>query len=338
MSVLVKMSVGLEVECRPSRCHELAQRLREMYIPAPKEDVPELPFTEAEEANFWFFLAAICHQTSPVGQPALEGFVEDEFRQGWDYLVHAFRVAATRDRTYLTPGYWAEMGEDDLVLIFSDKLSDPPSRLELIHDLGTTLIQFGWVSVVEAGPHCRLFVRDHTPNLLNLLSSFKGYSDPVEKKSVFFLALMHNCGIWSYADQDRLPAPVDYHEVRGHLRIGTIYLTGNLRDKVLNGLEVTADEDIAIRMTVREAIQTIANEIGRSPNALHYLFWNLFRTYCTRGTPQCDGRNFSKLPSEYGKSVLSNNNNKPCCPFLSFCDSANAAHAVDEHRIDTEYY
>ncbi len=205
-------------------CHILANRLLSMDIPEPKEDVSALPFSDAEEANFWFFLAAICHQTSPVGQPALAGDVDGVSRRGWDYLVHAFRLAATQNTELLTPKAWASFDSTSITALFSPSISQPQRRAELVVDLGRVLTSKGWDSILSASLFCDHYISNHRPNLLELLSDFDAYSDPVQKKSVFFLALMQNCGLWRYADPESLPAPVDYHEVRGHLRIGTVRL------------------------------------------------------------------------------------------------------------------
>ncbi len=330
------MSVGSSAWCDLERCEAVARRLSTLDVPEPKEDVPSLPFTAAEEANFWFLLAAICHQTSPVGLPALEGEVEGRRRRGWDYLLHAFRVAAVREPALLDPATWRSFSTDRLVELFSPLLSDPAGRAALVRDLGEGLARRGWNSILDAGPECRFFVRAHAPNLLEVLAEFKAYSDPVEKKSVFFLALMKNCGLWRYPDDAMLPAPVDYHEVRGHLRIGTVQLAAELLHKVAAGAPVTQAEDVEIRLAVRGAIQRIASASEISTNALHYLFWNLFRTYCVRGTPQCGGSEFAKLPPAYA-SVVENGGGREC-PLASVCRSAFAPHAIDEHSVATEYY
>lgn len=332
-----KINIETRVRVVADKCAEMAFKLRQMSLPAPKEDVPPLGFAPEEEANFWFFLAAICHQTSPVGLPALEGNVEGKQRRGWDYLVHAFRVAATKDLGLLSPLRWATFTVKDLGNIFGPLLSLPDARCELIVDLGQRLCERHWNSILLAHINCKGYLREHSPNLLDTLSEFQAFSDPVEKKSVFFLALMQNCGLWEYCDSDRLPAPVDYHEVRGHLRIGTVRIEDNeLEKKIWQGLSVTKDDDVTLRLAVREAIQNISVSVGKSPNALHYLFWNLFRTYCIRTTPLCEGQAFEKLPPEYAKSVADTGARD--CPFRGFCCSADQVDAINEHKITTEYY
>ena len=92
---------------------------------------------------------------------------------------------------------------------------------------------------------------------------------------------MRNTGLWTYKDPENLGAPVDYHEVRGDLRIGTInVLDESLKSKLLKGEPVTAEEDIALRGAVFNAIMFLSDETRlRNPSQLHYLFWNVFRNF-----------------------------------------------------------
>src|SRR5262249_48154351 len=121
------------------------------------------------------------------------------------------------------------------------------------------------------------------------IASFCAYRDPIKKKSAFFLALMLNQGLWKVRDPEHLPAPIDYHEVRGHLRCGTVKtVDSDLVNRIRGGIEVTQDEDVLIRGAVAEAIDEIASATGLTPSRLHYLFWNVFRNCCKRDVTHCD--------------------------------------------------
>jgi hypothetical protein len=63
----ISVSTEAKISCDYRRCDVLAAQIKLMALPVPREDVPPLPFSKQQEANFWFFLAAICHQTSPLG-------------------------------------------------------------------------------------------------------------------------------------------------------------------------------------------------------------------------------------------------------------------------------
>src|SRR5262249_55322919 len=128
-----------------------------------------------------------------------------------------------------------------------------------------------------------------TPNMVSLLGTFRAYNDPVRKKAFFLLGLMRNSAGWVYADGDHLGAPVDYHEVRGHLRLGTVLVIYvRLPEKLLKRIPVEEVEDVALRAHVAEAIHSIGELAGmRDGMRLHYLFWNLFRSVCLREHPFC---------------------------------------------------
>src|SRR5205814_1834897 len=110
---------------------------------------------------------------------------------------------------------------------------------------------------------------------------------------------------------------VDYHEVRGHLRIGTVRVADSgLLKKLRAGQPVTSEEDIAIRQSVYDAIMRISRQSGvNDPSQLHYLFWNIFRSICTREAPQCFAlRTDSLLPERYMLLTIDENGARRC-PF-----------------------
>jgi hypothetical protein len=221
-----------------------------------------------------------------------------------------------------------------------NRLDDPTGRAALIRNLGDVMARHCWESVEELYRAASGRVCTGTPNLIELLAEFRAYDDPVRKKSYFFLSLMRNANIWIYDDPDRLGPPVDYHEVRGHLRIGTVEIGDpNLRAKLLAGREVTREEDIAIRQAVLDAIMLLSEMTGlRNPSQLHYLFWNVFRSCCTRESPHCEScPPTCTLPERYVPLAIHADGVRRC-PFSSVCQSAGKEPKLVEHRFKTDYY
>jgi hypothetical protein len=172
--------------------------------------------------------------------------------------------------------------------------------------------------------------------LLNQLAKFSAYRDPVRKKTVFFLALMRNLKLWDIADSNNLAAPVDYHEVRGHLRCGTVeILDPDLATRIRSGVGVSEDEDVAIRGAVSDAIMEISRSTRLSPSSLHYLFWNVFRACCKRDVTHCEGCPVEcELPERYAALTLSNR----ACVFSSVCASRGLSNKLVEHHFRTDFY
>jgi hypothetical protein len=281
-------------------CRRLARVLTSRPIPKDEEDSALPNFSRAESGNFYLLLVAICHQTSPRGRPPLEGTVGGTHRRGWDYLSAKLEAAACADRTLLEPSRWARISVGEFAGIFrdeilGDRLSEPERRTALVQDLGRVMLEHGWRWLEDLYQLCEGRVVSGEPNLFGLLAGFAAYRDPVRKKSSFLLALMRNSGLWHFVDDEELGPPVDYHEVRGHLRIGTVVVNDSgLRHKLMKGEPVTAEEDVGIRGAVYDAIMLLSELTGlRNPSQLHYLFWNVFRTHCRRDAPLC----FSEAPA-----------------------------------------
>ena len=171
------------------------------------------------------------------------------------------------------------------------------------------------------------------------MGKFLAYQGPVFKKTYFFLGLMSSCGIWQFVDPEHVGAPVDYHEVRGHLRLGTVEVQEpQLQMKLFNGEPVSEHEDVEIRSAVPEAIVQISEVRGGvNPMELHYLFWNVFRAICKRSAPLCHLAQGSDLPLRYSP-LLKIEGEVERCPFASICPSVDLNLRYIEHQFQTNWY
>jgi integrase len=325
-------------------CLALAQLIAEARIPEDREETTLPGIARPSVANFYLALVAICHQTSPRGRPPLQGRCDGQVRRGWDYLLARFEAVVCEDPSLVEPKCWASIRSSDLSRIFhdpefGDTLSDVEGRAALLRDLGLRLLDDGVVNAESLYERSDHRVASEDPNLLALLGRYHAYRDPVRKKSLFFLSLMRNHGLWVYRDDQLLGPPVDYHEVRGRLRIGTVRLVDPaLLTQVRACQPVTQEQDIVIRQAVYGAIMLMAQAAGLSPSRLHYLFWQVFRTICTRLNPACYSLHPDmQLPSRYVHLTIPGGT-LPRCPFSSLCASAGSSTPLLEHIVDTDFY
>ncbi len=325
-------------------CARIAALIASSSIPKDREEVLLRGIPPALVGNFFIFLVAICHQTSPQGKPKLEGQVGGELLIGWDYLIAKFEQRARGDNSLLDPTRWSQLSGDQISAMFADDqlgnlLTRNDERAQLVQDLGVRLSKRGWLEVDKMLSFCEGRIATGDPNLIEVLSQFHAYRDPVYKKSLFFLALMRNSGRWQFVDNDLMAPPVDYHETRGHLRIGTVVIRdASLLRKIRTGAMVTSDEDIAIRTAIFRAILLISDLSGlRDSSRLHYYFWNIFRAVCLRKGPRCVAASQPpSLPQRY--RVNATNGGKVFCPFESVCKSANKPDPILEHNCLTDFY
>jgi len=222
----------MRVEVNNAKCAAVACALKSLNIPPPIEpwgvkagnvsyDLPTLNLV----------MVAICHQTQ-----ALHGVVNAVERRGWDYLQYKMQAWADNDSAALTLDRLESFTSEDLraLLDCGQQLSGPDveTRADFIRDCGAQLKTKKANSFTDLYDHCGRRIATGSGNLISSLSQFKAFDDPVMKKSMFLLGLnAATCG-WRYADAELLESPVDYHEVRGHLRIGTVEIDSGLRSAI----------------------------------------------------------------------------------------------------------
>src|SRR5437588_6178564 len=129
-------------------CRNLAELLKRQDIPADREDSSLQWMSPLEVGNFYLLLVAICHQTSPRGQPPLEGDIEGRHLRGWDFLSAKLQAAVRANSSILSPALWACITSERVRELFKDektgdRLTDTEGRAFLIRDLGQKLLARG---------------------------------------------------------------------------------------------------------------------------------------------------------------------------------------------------
>lgn len=331
-------------KCAPSRerVRLLADSLRQLGpLPPDAEERASINLDPSILPDFYFALVAICHQTSPLRGPRLQGRIGTATPAGWDYLRARFMQAVERTNGQIVrPQGLAEIAPSGIESIFRDDdgkllLTAVEERTQLLNDMGTRCQRLGVESVQQIHDASSGWILGRgSDGLLERLAQFEAYSDPVRKKSLFLLALMKNHRLWTYRDPENLKSPVDYHEVRGHLRIGTaVIVDPDLRRAVESGAEVSQNDDIAIRTAVAQALDWLSEETGYSQSELHYFLWNLFRSCCTRETPHC-----SECLGSCGLPARYRLNPNHVCQLAPICSSAMLSYKICEHSVRTHYY
>ena len=320
---------------------ELLERIR---LPNDEEEPVEIELPKDVLANFYFTIVSICHQTSPIAGPNLQGRVAGIQLRGWDYLRVKWLAATENDYPLVYPQSLSTISPGTIKDILRDNrgrstISDAKGRAVLLNNLGDHMLKLKYNSVQEMYDKFEGFlIRENEQGLLQQLSEFIAYADPVKKKSLFFLSLMKNHALWIYKDDYNLGPSVDYHEIRGHLRFGSVRIKDEkLLRKISMNISITQEEDIAIRTAVYDAIMYISEKSTISSSVLHYFFWNIFRNCCDRVNPHCYFCPPNcQLPSRYAD--LKRQINTRRCIFADQCLSANSKNKLTEPAVVTEYY
>jgi len=320
----------------------IVSALSGVTLPKPAESTHmQFPICDdkCKLANAYLGIVAICHQTSPIGERPLEGMINGTRATGWDYLRGKFLLQASEVKKWTSFKFWQKLTPDVLAELFKDEtygrtLNRINERTYLLNDLGNKLSIDGYetIQTVFTAKGNRIGSEN---GLITCLSGFSAYSDPVRKKSHFFLSLAQSECSWEFKDKNNLFSPVDYHELRGHLRIGTVRFDDeDLARKIQDRTPLSDEEDTPLRKKVQEANEMISKEMHISASTLHYFLWNFFRTCCKRGNTNCEDCGLGGMPSPYSHLF----SDRKECTFRGLCDSADKSIKADEPPYIGHFY
>jgi len=267
------------------KCREISETLSRIQLhPDPFIRKPRDSEQKRREAEYWFYMIAVCHATR-----TLEGFVNGEWLRGNDYLLLAARRRLDADPSYFDAERMARISGRDLRAVISDdgdpfhsKLDRIQERVELLHGCAEVLLRDFEGDVMKIYARSGGYVKPvEGQGLLDLLARFKAYSDPVRKKSFLLVAFLNEAGVWRVRDPENLSLAIDYHLMRIALRSGAIrILDRSLAAKLKERKPVTESEDEAVREAARAAYQFTARQPGLNVFSLDSLLWNIGRTCC----------------------------------------------------------
>ena len=330
------------VRINEEKIDAIVSALSGITLPPPAEDeLKQFPICsdKLKLANAYLGIVAICHQTSPIGERPLEGIVDGTYVQGWNYLRSKFLAKASEDEKWTSFKFWEKLTPGSLSDLFTDgiygrTLNRINERTYLLNELGKRLSIAGHKTIEEVYAAKRKIIGSET-GLIVYLSTFSAYSDPVGKKSHFFLSLAQSeCG-WTFIDEDSLLSPVDYHELRGHLRIGTVHFDSvDLTQKISDGIPLSEDEDAPLREKVQETNERISEKMFISGSTLHYFLWNFFRKCCKRGNANCEDCGLANMPRPYADLFAK----RKTCMFRGICDNADKSFKPDEPPYIGHFY
>jgi hypothetical protein len=320
----------------------IVSALSSVTLPPPTESTSgqfSICSDKLKLANAYLGIVAICHQTTPIGERPLQGSVNGTRAKGWDYLRGKFLIEAGETEKWTSFRFWRTLRPRILAELFDDEsygrtLNRINERTYLLNDLGNRLFGAGHNTIQAVFDAKGKRIGGET-GFLKYLSGCTAYSDPVRKKSYFFLSLAQSeCG-WAFGDEENLLSPVDYHELRGHLRIGTVsFCDDGLARRIRDATPLADNEDAQLRAQVQEANERLAKAMGVSGSALHYFLWNFFRACCKRGNARCEDCGLAEMPDPYAGLFLGRRG----CPFRGICDSADRPVKPDEPPYIGHFY
>lgn len=248
-----------------------------------------------------YFFATILQQFSfwdtknDVYDHPLVAAIDGDTLKGSAYLFRAFRRPPESDPDFYSPRRQAGLTRADMVNLFkADDGSDPMPALDLHLEmaqrygadmlaLGRTPLQI-LASAQQSSAPLKALLED-----LDKISGYK--EDPLRKKSNL-LALVLNQRpehFLSFGEGEAVPPVIDYHTMRGCLRMGLIdVLDEGMKAKITARQIVTAEEEWAVRYACYLAVEEVVRVSGKSLGAVDWFFFAYSRQRCPEmSVPVC---------------------------------------------------
>jgi hypothetical protein len=255
----------------------------------PREDV----------LRYFIVMVAMDHRLSRPGKPYEACIPGDDCYHGADLLYRLGMIKYMEDPGFFSPEKLARIRINDVLewlSIGEAKPPDPEIRAYLLRDLGVKLLKLydGRVSNLIDSSNNRIFGEKDKPGLVDNLRVFRAYEDPVAKKSLLLAKFLRARGLFNPVDD--LEPIIDNHLSRIAYRLGLVMVSGELWDKIRKGVEVTGEEDVLLRLSIRRAYRIIAEKSGVDPGVIDDYFWLFGRKICLRDEkPLCDKCIFNKV-------------------------------------------
>jgi len=270
--------------------------------------------------RYFIVMVAMDHRLSRPNRP-YEACLEDGCYRGADLLYRLGVKMYSENPEFFAPSKLSEITIDDVKKWLSVGSVSPPDievRTLLLRDLGYKLVKLydsSAMKLLELSNN-RIHGSLEAPGIADNLRVFRAFEDPVEKKTMLLAKFLVARGLFKPVDE--LDVAVDNHLSRVAYRLGLVMVSGPLWVKIRNSVEVTSEEDILLRLTVKRAYRYVASKSGLSPIVIDDFFWIMGREICTRDAP---------LGCEK-------------CFFKSYCRARkNPAFMVNEHvYYNTWYY
>ncbi len=239
-----------------------------LFFP-PKDDSVE------RQLGFFLSMVAIDHRT----RTELTDFsAEIEGRElvGAD-LLYYLGMGVYEDRRSFTPEWLAHLTPEEAkrLLCFEENcVWDFYTRIFLLRDLGRKVRE----------SFADLLLVDGLEELISNLSSFRAFEDPVRKKAFLLAKFLDGRDLVRLEGERQVP--VDNHLIRIAMRLGMADPSEDLLERMRRDIELTREEDVEVRMTVREIWKEVSNRSGVEPFTLDDFLWPFGRSTC-KEKPNC---------------------------------------------------
>jgi sugar/nucleoside kinase (ribokinase family) len=240
--------------------------------------------------QFGFWEADSRHYLRPM-----IAIIDGQELKGSTYMYGAFRRKLDTDPGFFTPERQATLTMEELSGALQDDNGVNPLpaaelHLEMARRYGSDMLALGLTPsrVLE-------MARDSSSPLsafVHTLDRIGGYKeDPIRKKTGLLAVTLNQRpeAFLTFGPEETIAPVVDYHCLRGVLRLGLVdVLDDDLRAKLAGRHLLAPDEEWAVRHAAYRIQAMVEKRSGRPIGAVDWFFFNYIRTHCPEMTdPVC---------------------------------------------------
>jgi hypothetical protein len=273
--------------------------------------------------EMYFYSVGICHQTHLLANPKLNIY-------GWDFLEYGFLEILKNSPSLLDSKEIVKLSREHLIEkikpFFSPDhnpkkctLDNLEERADLWLDMAENLVSHfdGKVENIFAPSDWKK--TQNAEFFYQRFPLFKAFSDPLQKKTSFFLKLVHDAGLFNLGNLKNVIPIMDYHMQRLMLRTGCVEITDKkLKNELLTRTPIL--DDTVIRKTCIEAMASIAQISEKHIFKMNDVFYTLGRSCCAE-TTLCHDHVCEKTPCSLTKTIYLERHTE--CIFQKVCKGAN---------------
>ncbi|OYT16818.1 MAG: hypothetical protein B7C24_05835 [Bacteroidetes bacterium 4572_77] len=285
------------------------------------------------KASMYYYAVGICHQTYNLTNSKLSLF-------GWDFLEYGFIEIAQQKPELLDKNHLLSLSTTKLIEeikpFFSEDHKASNCTLDRLEERATLWLEMATLLQELETTAYDLAKNNTITSFYNKLAGTLAYSDPLQKKSSFFMKLLEDANLHSYGESAEITPIMDYHMQRVLLRTGCVEIIDKETKNILQK-RIEINDDSEIRKACIESMKIIAQTSSYSVLKMNDVFYTLGRSCCLENL-LCQGHSCEKTPCTLSLAVELGEHKE--CIFQKVCKGA---HNLDYQKywqpmVDTHYY
>ncbi len=252
-----------------------------------------LPVSNEIKTAMYYYAVGICHQTYHLANPNLNLF-------GWDFLEYGFMEIAMQKPKLLDAHYLVQLSPSDLIPLikpfFAEDHKAEKCTLDTLEERAELWLDMAQFIAKTKNNHLKFISnsKDDAKYFYHQLPQTTAYSDPLQKKSSFFMKLLEDSGLAHFGKDQELIPIMDYHMQRVLLRSGCVEVVDEkLKHSLQNREAIESDKEI--REACIASMKIIAKTAGYSIFKMNDVFYTMGRSCCNE-TMLCESHKCEKSP------------------------------------------